>query len=159
MSKEDEFKRQYPLVVKPVPIMAQKSHVTDEPKGSLGLRLTEQLPPVPTCFTAAVQETEELEPLLAIDTKKVQLTPITNCPHPHLKHFAKGMCNHCYHRFGRSALSDKCPHTDRKCYAKGKCQNCYINEYNRAKRQRQKSDRPKGRPRKHPLPLPLPSTS
>jgi hypothetical protein len=59
---------------------------------------------------------------------------VTNCKHTLLKHFAKGMCNHCYHRFGRKALADKCPHTDRKRYAKGKCQNCYINEYNKAKR-------------------------
>jgi hypothetical protein len=59
---------------------------------------------------------------------------ITNCRHTHLKHFAKGMCNHCYHRFGREALADSCPHTDKKRYAKGKCQNCYINDYNKAKR-------------------------
>ena len=68
------------------------------------------------------------------------------------------MCNHCYHRFGRDTLADKCPHTDRKCYAKGKCQNCYINEYNRAKRQRQKSDRPKGRPRKYNKPSASPES-
>ena len=59
---------------------------------------------------------------------------ITHCKHTYLKHFAKGMCNHCYHRFGREAMADKCAHTDRKRYAKGKCQNCYINDYNKAKR-------------------------
>ena len=61
---------------------------------------------------------------------------ITNCKHVTLKHFAKGMCNRCYHRFGREAMADNCPHTDRKKYAKGKCQNCYINDYNKAKRKK-----------------------
>jgi hypothetical protein len=59
---------------------------------------------------------------------------ITNCPHTHLKHFAKGMCNHCYHRFGRDGNATKCGHKDRRNYAKGMCQNCYINTYNKIKR-------------------------
>jgi hypothetical protein len=59
---------------------------------------------------------------------------ITNCPHKNLKHFAKGMCNHCYHRYGRKGTATACKHTDRMNYAKGMCQNCYINAYNKEKR-------------------------
>ena len=61
------------------------------------------------------------------------------CHHAHLKHFAKGMCNHCYHRYGRGSNATECAHTDKKMYSKGKCQNCYINEYNKKKRQERKS--------------------
>jgi len=60
---------------------------------------------------------------------------ITKCPHTNLKHFAKGMCNHCYHRYGRKSMVTSCEHRDRRNYAKGKCQNCYINDYNRSKRE------------------------
>lgn len=51
-----------------------------------------------------------------------------------MKHYAKGMCNHCYHLYGRRRMSTKCPHTDKLCYAKGMCQNCYFSSYNQAKR-------------------------
>lgn len=57
----------------------------------------------------------------------------------HLKHFAKGMCNHCYHRYGRSGKVSDCNHTDRMKYAKGMCQNCYVKAYNKAKRQTSKT--------------------
>jgi len=60
---------------------------------------------------------------------------ITKCPHLHQKHFAKGMCNHCYHRYGRNRMATSCIHKNRMNYAKGKCQNCYINDYNRNKRE------------------------
>ncbi|CAG9324870.1 unnamed protein product [Blepharisma stoltei] len=57
---------------------------------------------------------------------------ITSCPHIYKKHYAKGMCNSCYHRFGRDSFAWKCPHTDRKHYAKGKCELCYIKHYSEA---------------------------
>ena len=59
---------------------------------------------------------------------------ITRCPHTDMKHYAKGMCNHCYHLFGRNSLADQCEHTDKLNYAKGMCQNCYFNSYNQQKR-------------------------
>ena len=62
---------------------------------------------------------------------------ITNCPHKDQKHYAKGMCNHCYHLYGRNSLADKCPHTDRNNYAKGMCQSCYFNIYNTTIRKKQ----------------------
>lgn len=46
---------------------------------------------------------------------------ITRCPHTDMKHYAKGMCNHCYHLFGRNSLADQCEHTDKLNYAKGMC--------------------------------------
>ena len=33
---------------------------------------------------------------------------ITRCPHTEMKHYAKGMCNHCYHLFGRNSLAHAC---------------------------------------------------
>ena len=69
---------------------------------------------------------------------------ILNCPHRNAKHYAKvtlllfmdlqGMCNHCYHKYGRNSNATSCRHTDRLVYAKGKCQNCYLNDYNKQKR-------------------------
>ena len=46
---------------------------------------------------------------------------VTRCPHTEMKHYAKGMCNHCYHLYGRSSLATKCPHKDKMIYAKGMC--------------------------------------
>ena len=68
---------------------------------------------------------------------------IMKCPHKNAKHYAKGMCNHCYHKYGRNSYADACPHTDRLVYAKGKCQNCYLNDYNKQKR-RLKKDKMNG---------------
>lgn len=56
---------------------------------------------------------------------------VTACPHSARKHYAKNMCNNCYHRLGRSKNAWECPHSDRKLYAKGKCQFCYIQDYNK----------------------------
>ena len=57
----------------------------------------------------------------------------TACPHTDRKHYAKNMCNNCYHKLGRKKAVWLCPHEDRILYAKGKCQKCYIQEYNEAK--------------------------
>jgi hypothetical protein len=59
---------------------------------------------------------------------------VFKCPHKNQKHYAKGMCNHCYHKYGRNSYADACSHSDRLVYAKGKCQNCYLNDYNKLKR-------------------------
>jgi hypothetical protein len=56
---------------------------------------------------------------------------IFRCPHTSLKHYAKGMCNHCYHNFGRTSLATNCTHKDRFTYAKGLCQPCYAAQYNK----------------------------
>ena len=59
---------------------------------------------------------------------------VTRCPHTNMRHYAKGMCNHCYHLYGRSSLATDCPHKEKMIYAKGLCQNCYFNRYNKKKR-------------------------
>ena len=46
---------------------------------------------------------------------------MTACPHIERKHYAKNMCNNCYHRSGRNRLAWNCQHLDRQHYAKGKC--------------------------------------
>ena len=64
---------------------------------------------------------------------------ITACAHTNLSHYAMGMCNHCYHKYGRNALATDCAHAgQRKVYAKGKCQSCYINDYNKMRRRERK---------------------
>ena len=63
---------------------------------------------------------------------------ITRCPHVNSKHYARGMCNHCYHMYGRSKLATKCEHAYRLIYAKGMCQNCYLNSYQNKRRQNHK---------------------
>lgn len=57
------------------------------------------------------------------------------CGHDDKAHYAKGMCNNCYHKYGRTKKPWNCPHE--KLYAGGMCQNCYINMYNRKKREEQ----------------------
>jgi hypothetical protein len=32
---------------------------------------------------------------------KRRTAQILKCPHLNQKHYAKGMCNHCYHKYGR----------------------------------------------------------
>ena len=58
---------------------------------------------------------------------------VFRCPHKDMKHYAKGMCNKCYHLYGRTRLADKCIHTDRLIYAKGLCLSCYYTKYVRNK--------------------------
>ena len=69
------------------------------------------------------------------------LMTITNCKHTDAVHYAKGMCNHCYHINGRKTAgkATKCEHTDRPNYCKGLCMNCYINGYNKNKKRTRKS--------------------
>ena len=50
---------------------------------------------------------------------------IDKCPHTTRKYYAKGMCNHCYHHFGRPNLATKCIHKDRMNFAKNMCLGCY----------------------------------
>lgn len=63
---------------------------------------------------------------------------VFRCPHKDRKHYAKNMCNNCYHKQGRNKKATKCPHRDRQNYAKGKCQNCYLNDYHKVKRRMKK---------------------
>lgn len=82
------------------------------------------------------------EPLPSANCIKRKTMEVIKCPHKNQKHYAKGMCNHCYHKFGRNSNADACPHTDRLVYAKGKCQNCYLNDYNKLKRKLKKDKAP-----------------
>ena len=67
---------------------------------------------------------------------------ITACPHVNLPLYAMGMCNHCYHKYGRSSLATDCVHAGQKpIYAKGKCQSCYINDYNKMRRREKKQEK------------------
>ena len=56
-------------------------------------------------------------------TRKKKL--VTNCPHTEAKHYAKGMCNYCYHTKGRKKLATNCEHKNKSDYARGLCHTCY----------------------------------
>lgn len=66
---------------------------------------------------------------------------VFRCPHKDRKHYAKNMCNNCYHKQGRNKKATKCPHKERQNYAKGKCQNCYLNDYHKVKRRMKKQSK------------------
>lgn len=69
---------------------------------------------------------------------KVLSKKVNNCGHSEREHYAKGMCNNCYHKYGRTKKPWNCPHD--KLYANGMCQNCYINTYNRKRREEKQDD-------------------
>jgi hypothetical protein len=84
---------------------------------------------------------------LSQNSDKKELSDVNNtrkrmnvfrCPHTDRKHYAKNMCNNCYHKQGRNKKATKCPHQERQNYAKGKCQNCYLNDYHKVKRRLKK---------------------
>ncbi len=53
------------------------------------------------------------------------------CPHTEKRHYAKNMCNACYHRNGRVKKAWLCAHSTKIHYARGKCRNCYLNTYHK----------------------------
>jgi hypothetical protein len=65
----------------------------------------------------------------SLSSRSKKIKKINTCGHPERGHYAKNMCNQCYHKFGRNKKPWKCSHD--KLYAHGLCQNCYINEYNK----------------------------
>lgn len=81
------------------------------------------------------QLSEKKDSLEASNRKRMN---VYKCPHTDRKHYAKNMCNNCYHKQGRNKKATKCPHRDRQNYAKGKCQNCYLNDYHKVKRRMKK---------------------
>mmetsp|Transcript_5806 Transcript_5806/g.10337 ORF Transcript_5806/g.10337 Transcript_5806/m.10337 type:complete len:153 (+) Transcript_5806:41-499(+) len=78
-----------------------------------------------TCESDPMQQDE-----LSKDSRKKKTNTV--CQHFDRKHYAKNMCNNCYHRYGRYQFAYSCPHKDRKLYAKGKCQFCYLSNYHRS---------------------------
>ena len=82
---------------------------------------------LPNIFGDAGTQSEQLP-------RKRKAQKITACPHKDRKHYAKHMCNNCYHKLGRARYAWACPHPERKFYAKGQCQLCYLRSYHQAKR-------------------------
>jgi len=74
---------------------------------------------------------------LSSRSKKIKKT--NTCGHPERAHYAKNMCNQCYHKHGRTKKPWKCSHE--KLYAHGLCQNCYINAYNKKRSDQAKEKR------------------
>ena len=67
------------------------------------------------------------------DYTKKNTNKITACPHTYRKHYAKNMCDNCYHIMGRSKKPWQCEHTNKHHYAKGLCQSCYQANYSKVK--------------------------
>lgn len=64
------------------------------------------------------------------EDKRIKQRKVTRCPHTESKHYAKGMCNHCYHIHGRKKQAKNCEHSHKLAYARGMCQQCYYKFYN-----------------------------
>jgi len=73
------------------------------------------------------------------DPKSKKIRKTNTCGHPERAHYAKNMCNQCYHKHGRTKKPWKCNHE--KLYAHGLCQNCYINAYNKKRSQKVKDEK------------------
>eukprot|EP00331_Platyophrya_macrostoma_P026914 CAMPEP_0176448848 /NCGR_PEP_ID=MMETSP0127-20121128/26073_1 /TAXON_ID=938130 /ORGANISM="Platyophrya macrostoma, Strain WH" /LENGTH=247 /DNA_ID=CAMNT_0017835967 /DNA_START=16 /DNA_END=760 /DNA_ORIENTATION=+ len=56
--------------------------------------------------------------------------------HDERKHYAKGLCNQCYHKKSREKKPTLCPHES--LYARGLCQNCYGLKYKKGNRRSSK---------------------
>jgi len=54
---------------------------------------------------------------------------ISKCPHTNRKHYAKNMCQNCYHRKGKTKMATACGHPEKSHYSSGMCQNCYLAKY------------------------------
>jgi hypothetical protein len=70
------------------------------------------------------------------DDKIRSMKHASGCEHTDRKHYAKGLCKHCYYTKERDEmlLPDKCKHQDKMHYSKGLCKTCYIREYQRKRR-------------------------
>ena len=87
--------------------------------------------------TPIAKEEVKNEPPVIHQIKKTGKYTITKCPHTTRKYYAKGMCNHCYHHFGRPNLATKCIHKDRMNFAKNMCLGCYQKNKFMMKKQKQ----------------------
>lgn len=85
----------------------------------------------------AVSQTSDKKELSDQNNSRKRMN-VFRCPHTDRKHYAKNMCNNCYHKQGRNKKATKCPHKEKQNYAKGKCQNCYLNDYHKVKRRMKK---------------------
>ncbi|KAM3140525.1 hypothetical protein pb186bvf_007337 [Paramecium bursaria] len=83
----------------------------------------------------SVQTPQQQQMALTNKSKKISKR-VNECGHSDKEHYAKGMCNNCYHKFGRNKKPWICGHE--KLYAQGLCQNCYINKYNQKRRTNEK---------------------
>jgi len=72
----------------------------------------------------------------SISAQSKKIKKVNVCGHPERAHYAKNLCNQCYHKHGRTKKPWKCNHE--KLYAHGLCQNCYINAYNKKRSQKAK---------------------
>ena len=106
------------------------SNMTSLLNPSEGLWPTNIFLPYPTIQTDSYNTSQGSE---SVVDKRKRSKEITACPHKLRKHYAKNMCNNCYHKNGRDRNAWKCQHSERKHYAKGFCQNCYLKNYNSKK--------------------------
>ena len=87
---------------------------------------------LPSLNPSSSHSVEKLPNIFTEEIKK-KCKAVTACPHSSRKHYAKNMCNNCYHRLGRDKNAWACTHSERKHYAKGMCQFCYLKHYNKSR--------------------------
>jgi hypothetical protein len=116
----------------PLGISDELNRVDKQQCGTIdALTMTHAIPPFES-------EVELPEPHL-IDPKSKKIRKINLCGHPERPHYAKNMCNQCYHKYGRTKKPWRCSHD--RLYAHGLCQNCYINAYNKQRSQKMKEEK------------------
>jgi len=109
-------------VPQPLPTTQNPQHTEIITKVEHALSLTNEDTEITTVTSKTEFETESLEPADKITTSKKIKKGIT-CGHTNKPHYAKGLCNNCYHRHGRTKKPWLCKHE--KLYAHGLCQKCY----------------------------------
>ena len=78
---------------------------------------------------APTEMMSESVPTVARRGRKTKV--VTNCKHTAAKHYAKGMCNYCYHVYGRKKYATKCIHKEALVYARDRCHKCYNAMFNK----------------------------
>eukprot|EP01015_Nassula_variabilis_P032107 TRINITY_DN73_c0_g3_i2.p1 TRINITY_DN73_c0_g3~~TRINITY_DN73_c0_g3_i2.p1 ORF type:complete len:115 (-),score=15.48 TRINITY_DN73_c0_g3_i2:108-425(-) len=84
-----------------------------------------------------MESIQKQQRLIGVTKQIIKKKRSNKCGHPERDHYAKDMCNNCYHKYGRNKKPWRCSHD--RLYAHGLCQNCYINNYNKKKLENTKS--------------------
>mmetsp|Transcript_66624 Transcript_66624/g.77318 ORF Transcript_66624/g.77318 Transcript_66624/m.77318 type:complete len:235 (+) Transcript_66624:44-748(+) len=111
-----------------IKVEAEEEHETDE---SDKVNETDEDGSIRDDRLAESSEEKVSSSLRKISKSKKIKKKRNTCGHHDKKHYAKGMCNGCYHKYGRISKPTLCDHE--LLYAKGLCQKCYVVEYNQKK--------------------------
>jgi len=107
----------------------QESSILEQLNGSNSLAALKSLTIPAFSELQDLSDIQEQDVIDGLSAKSKKIKKSNMCGHPERGHYAKNMCNPCYHKHGRTKKPWRCSHE--KLYAHGLCQNCYINAYNK----------------------------